>query len=94
MQIGSVTVEPWSLKNTFWRILVLAVIGAWVVWGLTIYQEGQEIQARIKAAYAENARQVEIQRHQSSYQRALDEQRSVNTGTGNIMDMLPEEEGE
>lgn len=96
MKLGPISIEmdSWNRKNAFWRILALLILGAWVTWGLVIYQEGAEIEARIQAAYAEQARKAEMQRHQNEYERLMKEQQNMSTGTGNIMDMLPEEKGE
>jgi len=93
MNVGPIYIEPWNRKNTFWRIVALAIVGAWVAWGVTIYQEGQEIQARIQASRAEQERRAEIQRHQVIYQRSLEEQRASRDGVKNSMDMIPVEEG-
>lgn len=94
MKIGPIYIHPWNRKNAFWRILVLVIFTAWVTWGLVLYQEGQAIEARLQEAYKDKARKEEIQRRQAVYQQSLKEQRNINAGTGNIMDMLPKEEGE
>lgn len=88
MQIGKIIIEPWNRKNTFWRILALAIIAAWLGWGFVIYKEGQEIQARIQAAQEAQERQQAVQRRQAAYQRMQAEQRLNQGRTQNVMDTL------
>lgn len=89
MQIGFITIEPWNRKNTFWRLLVLAILAAWFGWGFVIYHEGQVIKQRIKEHQAEQVRRAELRSHQAAYERAIEEQRRQRTGARNVMDSLP-----
>ena len=88
MQIGKIIIEPWNRKNTFWRILALAIIAAWFGWGFIIYKEGQEIQARIQAAQEAKARQLNVQRRQAAYERMQAQERLNQNSTRNVMDTL------
>ena len=88
MQIGNIIIEPWNRKNTFWRLLVLGIVGAWLGWGFVLYLDGQEIKARIQEHQLEQARRAEIRSHQAAYERALEEQRRQRTGVRNVIDEL------
>ena len=88
MQIGKIIIEPWNRKNTFWRILALAIIAAWLGWGFIIYKEGQEIQARIQAAQEAQERQLNVQRRQAAYERMQAQERLNQNSTRNVMDTL------
>lgn len=89
MRIGNITVEPWNRKNTPWRILALLLVGAWVAWGVIIFQEGKEINARIQAQQQEKLSRQAIERRKAAFEQEVQEERKVQTGSQNIIDSLP-----
>lgn len=92
MQIGNIiiTVHPWNRQNTFWRLLLLGIILAWVIWGVLIFKEGREIDARLRAQQEIELNRQTMQLRRAAFERAQAEQRALQQEkAGNIMDMLP-----
>ena len=84
-----VTINPWNRKNTPWRILLICVGIAWMIWGVIIFKEGREIDARIQAQQQEEVTRQAIERRKAAYAQQELEQRRIQTGSQNIMDTLP-----
>ena len=92
MQIGNIiiTVHPWNRQNTFWRLLLLGIIVAWVIWGVIIFKEGREIEARLRAQQEVELNRQAMQVRRAAFEREQAEQRALQQDkAGNIMDMLP-----
>lgn len=87
MQIGNVIIEPWNRKNTIWRLLALSVIAAWVIWGVVIFKESKEIEARITAQRQEETRRQAINRRKATLEQEVQTEDSTNSQ--NIIDALP-----
>ena len=88
MQIGKIIIEPWNRKNTIWRLVALAVLGAWVMWGVVIFQEGKQIDNRIAARQQQELTRQAIKRRKAILEQEA-QQRTQNE-TSNIVDTLPE----
>lgn len=84
-----ITINPWNRKNMPWRILLICVAVAWMIWGVIIFKEGREIDARIQAQQQEELTRQAIERRKSLYEQQAQEQRRIQTGSQNIMDTLP-----
>ncbi len=84
MPLGNVKVfTPWSRKNFFPRVIVIAlcviVIAlflAWIMWGVSIYREGVRIRERKAQRQEEIQRQQEVLRRQVEYQRYINQQQN------------------
>ena len=85
MQIGNLIIYPWSRKNAFWRILVIALVLAWVVWGVAIFQEGEQLKQRLQAVQLEEMQKEERARRQAAY-RYAQEQARQSSRTQNAVD--------
>jgi len=81
-----ITVEPWNRKNAIWRLVALAVFGAWVMWGVIIFQEGKQIDARIAAQQQDELVRQAIERRKAMMAQEENNQRVEST---NIVDTLP-----
>lgn len=78
---------PWTRKNTLWRLLLIAVVVAWFAWGVAIFKEGREINARIEAQRQEEIRRQAIQRRKATLEQEV--QRDSSVTSQNIIDALP-----
>lgn len=87
MQIGNIIIEPWNRKNTIWRLLALSVIAAWVIWGVVIFKESKEIEARITAQRQEETRRQAINRRKATLEQDVQTEHSATSQ--NIIDALP-----
>lgn len=89
MKIIKFLTDPWNRQNAVWRIAVLGVVViAWAIWGVVIFQEGREIQARIQREQQEELTRQAILRRKAALDQQEREQRFQND-TQNIMDTLP-----
>lgn len=83
-------IQPWDRHNAPWRLLLLGIIVAWIVWGVFIYKEGREIEARLRAQQEIELNRQAMQLRRAAFERAQAEQRAQQQDkAGNIMDMLP-----
>ena len=92
IKIGQTTlvINPWNRQNTFWRLLLIGVFVAWVIWGVLIFKEGREIDARLRAQQEIELNRQAMQIRRAAFERAQAEQRAQQQEkAGNIMDMLP-----
>ena len=80
MRIGNIIILPWDRYNFIPRMVAIGLVVAWLVWGLVLFQEGREIEAKIQAKQLERQRQEERLRRQAAYdQNRMQEQFEKNT---------------
>lgn len=87
MQIGNLIIYPWNRKNTIPRIIAIGLILAWVIWGITIFQEGEVINQRLQAVQQQEMQKQERARRMAAYQQAQEQSRK-QPRTKNAVDAL------
>jgi DNA segregation ATPase FtsK/SpoIIIE-like protein len=87
MQIGNLIIYPWNRKNTIPRIIAIGLILAWVIWGITIFQEGEVINQRLQAVQQQEMQKQERARRMAAYQQAQEQSRK-QPRTRNAVDAL------
>ena len=70
MKIGNIIILPWDRRNFFPRLIVIGLFLAWVVWGLVLFQEGKEIDAKMQAYQQELARKEARARQAAAYEQS------------------------
>lgn len=70
MKIGKIVILPWSRRNFFPRIIVIGLFLAWVVWGIVLFQESKQIDAKIQARQEELARKEARARRVAAYEQS------------------------
>ena len=88
MQIGNLIIEPWSKKNCIYRIIAIALVLAWLAWGLILFQEGNRLQARMTELQLEAQRQEEMLRREAIYRRAALGNEDAQPRVQNAVDAL------
>ena len=86
MQIGNIIIHPWNRKNFIPRVVALALVFSWLVWGLVIHVERQRLKERLEQQQQEQLLREEQQRREAAYQRRLLEEQNARRGVRNIMD--------
>ena len=86
MKIGNITIEPWNSQNFFLRICLLALFAAWLLWGLVIYKEEQQLNERLQQYQAQQQLREEQQRREAAYQRRMIEEQRMRSGVQNAVD--------
>lgn len=86
MQIGNIIIEPWNRRNTVYRIIALLLVLAWLVWGLTIFIEGRQINARLQNLQEEQQLKEERARRAAAYRQALERQQHPQNRVKNAVD--------
>ena len=90
MQIGNIIIEPWNKKNTLPRLLVLVVGGGllvgWLYWGMTIWQEGQQLETVRRQRVEKQQRQEELLRRQAAYRQRILQEEAIRSGVQNAID--------
>ena len=87
MQIGNLIIYPWNCKNTIPRIIAIGLILAWVIWGITIFQEGEVINQRLQAVQQQEMQKQERARRMAAYRYAQEQSRK-QPRTRNAVDAL------
>jgi len=86
MQIGNIIIKPWDRHNFIYRMIALLLVAAWLGWGVTIFLEGREINARLQSLQEEKMRQEERARRAAAYRQALEQQRHSQNKVKNAID--------
>lgn len=86
MQIGNIIIEPWNRRNFLPRVIALALLALWLGWGLTIFMEGREINARFQALQEEQQLKEERARRAAAYRNALEQQQRSQNRVQNAVD--------
>lgn len=86
MKIGKIIIHPWNKKNFIPRLLVIALVLGWVIWGIAIYQEGKRIEERRQALVQQYELRQARQRRQAAYERRILEEQAVRQGVQNAID--------
>ncbi len=86
MKIGKLIIHPWNKKNFIPRLIVLVLVLGWVIWGITIYQEGKRIEARKQALVQQYELRQARQRRQAAYKSRMLEEQAVRQGVQNAID--------
>lgn len=86
MQIGSLIILPWSWKNFIPRVLALVLVFGWLVWGLVIFYEGQQIKAQIRSRQEQEMRVEEQQRREAAYKQRMMQEQNIRRGVRNVVD--------
>ncbi len=86
MQIGNIIIEPWNRRNFIGRVIVLALFILWLGWGLTIFIEGRQINARFQAFQEEQQLKEERARRAAAYRQALERQHHPQNRVKNAVD--------
>ncbi len=76
MQIGNLIILPWDRKNFFPRVIAIALLLAWVLWGVSIYRDGIRLKERKAQRQEEIQRQQEVFRRQVEYQQYINQQKN------------------
>lgn len=86
MQIGNIIIEPWNRRNFLPRIIALVLLSLWLGWGLTIFMEGRQINARFQALQEEQQLKEERARRAAAYRNALEQQQHPQNRVQNAVD--------
>ena len=86
MQIGKIIIEPWNRRNFIGRIIVLTLLALWLGWGLTIFMEGRQINARFQALQEEQQLKEERVRRAAAYRNMLEQQQRPQNRVQNAVD--------
>ena len=92
MRIGNTVILPWSRKNFIPRIIAIAIIIAWFVWGYFLYQENQRLIERARVwREQQQSREYqrsreERQRRAAAYERRQLEEQAIRGGVQNAID--------
>lgn len=76
MRIGNYIILPWDRKNFFPRVIAIALLLAWVLWGVSIYRDGIRLKERKAQRQEEIQRQQEVLRRQVEYQQYINQQKN------------------
>ncbi|MGN0017059.1 MAG: hypothetical protein ACI37O_06975 [Candidatus Avelusimicrobium sp.] len=88
MQIGNIIIEPWNRRNFLPRVIALALLALWLGWGLTIFMEGREINARFQALQEEQQLKEERARRAAAYRNMLEQQQRPQNRVQNAVDSV------
>lgn len=86
MQIGNIIIEPWNRRNFLPRVIALALVALWLGWGLTIFMEGRQINARFQELQEEQLLKEDRARRAATYRQALEQQRHPQNRVKNAVD--------
>lgn len=86
MQIGNIIIEPWNQRNFLPRVIALALLALWLGWGLTIFMEGRQINARFQALQEEQRLKEERARRAAVYRNMLEQQQQPQNRVQNAVD--------
>lgn len=86
MRIGNIIIKPWDRYNFIGRIILLGLFIAWLGWGLTIFMEGREINARFQALQEEQQLKEERARRAAAYRNMLEQQQHPQNRVQNAVD--------
>lgn len=86
MQIGNIIIEPWNRRNFLPRLIALALLTLWLGWGLTIFMEGRQINARFQAMQEEQQLKEERARRAAAYRQSLEQQQRPQNRVKNAVD--------
>lgn len=86
MKIGKIIIYPWDRKNFIPRLIVIALVLGWVIWGIAIYREGKQIEARRQALVQQYELRQARQRRQAAYESRMLEEQSIRQGVQNAID--------
>lgn len=86
MQIRNIIIEPWNRRNFLPRVIALALLSLWIGWGLTIFMEGREINARFQALQEEQQLKEERARRAAAYRNMLEQQQRPQNRVQNAVD--------
>jgi hypothetical protein len=91
MKIGPVfipNIKPWSRRNFIPRIAIIVFFIAWAVWGVVLFKEGREIEARIQQRQLERQREEERLRRMAAYEQRRIEEKLNQNASRNAVDGL------
>ena len=92
MKIGNFVILPWSRKNFLPRLIAFALALSWLLWGVSIYHEGQQLRARLQdrqrwqQQQQQQLRREEKMRREAAYQQWLLQEKNARQGVQNVMD--------
>lgn len=86
MRIGNIIIEPWNWRNFLPRLIVLGLLVLWLGWGLTIFMEGRQINARFEALQQQQQLREERARRAAAYRQAMEQQRRPQNRVQNAVD--------
>lgn len=90
MQIGNIIIEPWNKRNCIPRIIAFALIALWLGWGVAIFIEGRQINARFQALQEEHQLKEERARRAARYRQSFEGQQQPQNRVKNAVDGVKE----
>ena len=86
MRIGNYIILPWDRHNFIPRLVVIGLFVAWLAWGLVLFKEGREIEAKIQARQMERQRQEERLRRRAAYEQSRIQEQLNKNASRNALD--------
>jgi len=86
MNLDHLVIAPWDRRNFIPRIIALVLVLAWIVWGIILFREGREIQAKIQERQQERQMQEERLRRQAAYEQSRIQEKLNQNASRNAVD--------
>ena len=86
MQIGSLIILPWRRKNFIPRVIAIGLVLGWLVWGLVIFYESQQIKSQIRQQQEQQLLREEQQRREAAYKQRRMQEQNIRRGVRNVVD--------
>lgn len=90
MQIGNIIIEPWNKRNFIPRIIALGLVALWLGWGMAIFIEGRQINARFQALQEAQLQKEERARRAARYRQSFEQQQQPQNRVKNAVDGVKE----
>lgn len=86
MQIGNIVILPWNRRNFIPRVIAIGLVLGWLVWGLVIFYEADQLKTRVRQQQEQQLHREEQQRREAAYQQRMQQEQSIRRGVRNVMD--------